>query len=139
MLSCNPARQGTTRMFTTLLIANADYWKQYRKVLGYENIGECPELRFNRRLKTTLGRAFIGGSPAYTELSLDYVELYPDLVLNNWLQHELAHHVAFRVYGDEGHGKGWKRTLRDLNINTSVYHTLVNTRWAPTIRRRRKK
>ena len=119
--------------------ANADYWEQYRKVPGYSTIGECPKLYFNPRLKTTLGRAFIGENPAYTELSLDYVELYPDLVLSNWLQHELAHHVAFRVYGDEMHGKGWKRTIRELNINTSVYHTLVNTRWAPTIRRKRKK
>lgn len=119
--------------------ANADYWKQYSQVPGYAAIGECPKLYFNPRLKTTLGRAFICEDPAYTELSLDYVELYPDLVLNNWLQHELAHHVAFRIYGDEGHGKGWKRTLRDLKIDTSVYHNLINTRWAATLRRRRKK
>ena len=124
--------------FAVFQHANADYWKRYKRTPGYHNIGACPELRFSKRLKTTLGRAHIEEDPAYTVLSVDYVEQYPEQILDNWLHHELAHHVAFRVYGDKGHGAGWYQTLRDLGIKTTRCHTLINRRWSVSgIRRKR--
>lgn len=38
--------------------------------------------------------------------------------------HELAHLIAFKLYGDEGHGKCWKNVCIQLGIKPDRCHTL---------------
>lgn len=125
-------------MSTDLLIMakhNADNWWRYAVSIFRElpytangkefkglNIGEIPDIRFNPRFTATAGRTFI---------ELDYIELSPFLMernLNTFLSeiipHELAHVIAWRIFKDNGHGRGWKDTMRLIGLEPVRCHNM---------------
>lgn len=102
------------------------WWNKFRK--EYPQISEkAPRVVLNNRLKTTAGRAFYEDNPQYIDLSTELFWEYTEEFLNDTIPHELAHLVAYTVYGDTGHGKGWKSVLSHMKINTTRLHNMVNT------------
>lgn len=111
----------------------ADYWGRiwWAKIVAvFPELGTHtrPSIKLNNRLKTTAGRAFFEEN--YIDLS---TELFWEHTLNftqDTIPHELAHIAAYKVFGDEGHGRGWKMTLQRVGINTTRLHHLVNSQHA---------
>lgn len=103
-------------------------WWKYATHLFSEAIGAMPELSLNSRLTGTAGRAFLQGGKV--ELSCYFLEQYPDAMLSNTLPHELAHIIAYRMYGEENHGKAWKMVARSLYGQCNTYHNYTTMRQA---------
>jgi SprT protein len=88
-----------------------------------------PVVTLNNRLKTTAGRAFIEDVPQRIDLSTDLFTQYTDRMISDTIPHELAHLVAYTVYGDSGHGKGWKSVVAHMGIATTRLHNMVNSNY----------
>ena len=86
----------------------------------------APAVVLNKRLKTTAGRAFIERNPQCIDLSVELFEQYPDEFCRVIIPHELAHCVAFLVYNDPGHGKSWKKIMKELGLPPERCHNMVN-------------
>jgi SprT protein len=101
------------------------WWDKMRR--QYPNIQEqYPKAILNNRLKTTGGRAWIEESPQYIDLSTELFWQYTQQYVTDTIPHELAHLVAYTVYNDPGHGKGWYSVIRQMGINTTRCHSMVN-------------
>ena len=87
---------------------------------------EYPKVVLNNRLKSTAGRAFIENNPQYIDLSTELFWQYTEQFVQDTIPHELAHLVAFTVYGDPGHGIGWRNVITKMNIPTKRCHNMVN-------------
>ena len=101
------------------------WWRKFLMV--YPDLGDTPRVRMNARLKTTAGRAFL--EDWIVELSPELMSEHTEQFCRDTIPHELAHLVAFKVYGDCGHGKGWKSIVREFNIPTTRLHNMVNSKW----------
>jgi len=88
-----------------------------------------PVVTLNNRLKTTAGRAFIEDVPQRIDLSTDLFTQYTEHMIQDTVPHELAHLVAYTVYGDKGHGRGWYSVLEKMGIVTTRLHNMVNSRY----------
>ena len=102
------------------------WWNRF--VAKHPNLGEIPRVKLNGRLKTTAGRAFL--EDHYIELSPELMWEHTEQFCRDTIPHELAHLAAYRLTGDEGHGRGWKDIVREFNIPTSRLHNMVNSKWA---------
>ena len=103
------------------------WWAELRKF--YPTISKVrPAIKYNKRLKTTAGRAFIYDDPAYIDLSVDLLWEYPGQFTNDTIAHEYAHIVAFKVYQDPGHGIGWKTVMRSIGLEPNRCHQMVNSK-----------
>ena len=101
------------------------WWKRF--LSRYPNLGDTPRVTLNARLKTTAGRAFL--EDGYIELSPELMWEHTEQFTRDTIPHELAHLVAFKVYSDPGHGRGWKLIVREFNIPTTRLHHMVNSKW----------
>lgn len=102
------------------------WWNKFRQV--YPQLSkQYPAVKLNNRLKTTAGRAFIENNPQYIDLSTELFWEHTEEFLYDTIPHELAHLVAYTIYGDPGHGKGWYSIVHQFGINTSRLHQMVNT------------
>lgn len=79
-----------------------------------------PSIVFNRRLKTTAGRAFY--KKGLVELNPRLWERMSEEERRNTLFHEIAHIAAYLIHGETGHGYHWKKLMLDAGENPSVYH-----------------
>lgn len=108
----------------------ADHWS---KIWWAKIVAVFPELRthtrppikLNNRLKTTAGRAFLEHN--YVDLSVELFWEYTEEFTQDTIPHELAHIAAYKVFGDEGHGNGWRTTLQRAGIKTTRLHSMVNS------------
>lgn len=66
-------------------------------------------------------------SPQLIHLSVELLIEHTDEMLRQIVPHEIAHLAAFTVYGDRGHGQGWKTMMRQLGKTPNRTHDLVNT------------
>ena len=75
----------------------------------------------NRRLTSTAGRAFIAeGRMEFSEiLYKQNVEAF----LEDTVPHELAHIIAYRVYGSHGHDASWKKVMMALGYEPTRCHS----------------
>jgi SprT protein len=106
-------------------VAADDWWNKLRAL--YPSIAATrPEVKYNKRLKTTAGRAFIESKPQYIDLSTELLWQHPEKFMVDTIPHELAHCAAYTVYGDTGHGKGWKLVMRSIGLEPERCHTMVN-------------
>lgn len=104
------------------------WWVKFRA--QYPTIQRAtPVVTLNNRLKTTAGRAFIEENPQKIDLSTDLFCQYTDHMIVDTIPHELAHLVAYTIYGDPGHGKGWYSVLERMGIQTTRCHSMVNYRY----------
>jgi SprT protein len=81
------------------------------------------EININRRMRSTLGRAYI--SENRIELNARLLEKHPE-ELAPTLAHELAHLVAPMMYGRQGlqHREGWQKVITYLGFEASRTHSL---------------
>jgi predicted SprT family Zn-dependent metalloprotease len=98
-----------------------DFWLKAFGIFT-KSIGKRPAIIMNARLTATAGRAF------YMH---DFIDLSCYLMTNNMeyfkvdtIPHELCHIIAWRLYGDKGHGKGWKYVLKEMSVNGERCHTM---------------
>ena len=86
-----------------------------------------PTLKYNKRLKTTAGRAWYDTNEV--ELSNALLWEHPRAFYSVIIPHEVAHHVAKHIYQDEGHGPHWKSVMIALGLPPDTYHSLTNSQW----------
>jgi SprT protein len=98
-----------------------NWWIHALKVFG-EKIGELPDVVMNARLTSTGGRAFLKGG--YIDLSCYLLHNNPEEFKNVVIPHELAHHIAFRLYQDKGHGSAWKNCMVKLGLPPDRCHNM---------------
>jgi len=88
-----------------------------------------PIVTLNNRLKSTAGRAFIEDVPQRIDLSTDLFSQYTEHMIHDTIPHELAHLVAYTIHGDKWHGKGWYSVLKQMDIQTTRLHNMVNSNY----------
>jgi len=115
----------TTTLHNVMAQATATCWLGLRAQYG-KRVGKMPELYFNNRLRTTAGRAHINGN--IVELATKLVPEFPQEYIKVIIPHELAHIVAYRVFGEENHGLPWKQIMANMGLSTSPYHNLFQIR-----------
>jgi len=71
-----------------------------------------PQVVINPRLRTTAGRAFFDRNMVDFNKSL--METNKEYFIQDTIPHELAHIIAFVLFGDDGHGADWRRVLEAL-------------------------
>lgn len=103
-------------------------WLRLRKVYPQLNGIPRPIIKYNKRLKTTAGRAFYESNPVYIDLSVDLLWEHTQEMISQVIPHELAHIVAWIVFKDNGHGTGWKSVMSTLDIPADRCHSMVNSR-----------
>jgi SprT protein len=81
-----------------------------------------PEIKMNNRLTATAGRANLTHN--IIELSTKVMALNEEEFLAETPEHEAAHLIAYRLFGDTGHGKGWKTVMRVLGKEPNVKHSM---------------
>ena len=78
---------------------------------------------WNTKLRgTTAGRAYLQTNIFRINPEL-YVQNREHLLLTT-VPHEIAHLVAYRVFGDRGHGNGWKTVMRRFGLVPERCHNL---------------
>lgn len=69
---------------------------------------------------TTAGRAWLGQWRIQLNEQLCKENL--EDFINDTVPHEVAHLVAYKVFGDDGHGDGWRSVMRALGLNPTRCH-----------------
>lgn len=69
---------------------------------------------------TTAGKAWLGQwrIQLNEQLCKENIEDF----MQDTIPHEVAHLIAYKVFGDDGHGDGWKSVMRALGLNPSRCH-----------------
>lgn len=75
----------------------------------------------NNRLTSTAGRAFL--TERRMDFSTSLFEQNREKFVEDTVGHEFAHIVAYEIYGDKGHGIGWKAVMQDMGIESQRCHT----------------
>lgn len=101
------------------------YMQRLAPLLAQKLKAEWPRIhvRFNTRMRSTLGRAYIDENRI--ELNIRLLERYPH-ELEPTLAHELAHLIAPKLFGRKGlcHDDGWKQIMSLLGFAPNRTHSL---------------
>jgi predicted SprT family Zn-dependent metalloprotease len=129
MLECSlKGKTMTSDELHNKVIASADNWWGILQS-KYPTISKIrPAVKYNKRLKTTAGRAFIENKPQYIDLSNELLWEHPNDFFDDTIPHELAHCAAYTVFGDSGHGIGWKTVMRAIGLEPTRCHNMVNSK-----------
>ena len=98
----------------------AKAWQRFGNIYGARRIGPMPEIKMSGRLKRTAGQAWL--DRGLIEISVLLFSEFEKEFHSNTIPHECAHFVAFRVFGEENHGKPWKQVMVDYGIEPHIYH-----------------
>lgn len=105
----------------TANIVAEDFWVAAKNVFGVD-IGQLPIIIMNPRLTAVAGRAWLDLNKV--DLSCYLMDKYPDNFRLDTIPHELCHHIANRLYGDRGHGNGWKYTMVKMGVEPIRLHSM---------------
>jgi|SRR3990172_6449371 len=101
----------------------AHWWKVATK--WYPQIATMPVPTFGWKIK---GSAAGTANYATNEITCSpvYLHLDPNDMIADTIPHEVAHHVAFRIYKERGHGGRWIEVMKHFGRNpiASKYHDL---------------
>ena len=81
------------------------------------------DVKMNNRLKTTAGRCFI--ESGLIDLSSSLMRENLDEFVAVTIPHEVAHQVAWDLWGEPAHGKPWKQVMRALDLEPTPWHTMT--------------
>lgn len=106
---------------------NARRW--WRRILAqYPSAGIMPKVRISTRLgngkkpNQRMAQAEFGDDlPDIITMSAKWMMIAPDKYPDNIIPHELAHIAAYRVFGCNDHGPGWREVIKTCNIQTDIY------------------
>ncbi|MDP6849730.1 MAG: SprT family zinc-dependent metalloprotease [Planctomycetota bacterium] len=103
-----------------------------------EDLRAVIEVRWNPRLRTTVGRAFL--DDMILELNLRLLARHPEQV-EHVLIHEAAHLVVRRLFGPKvpPHGQAWKALMQKAGESTKATHNLDTTGLANSKARHRRR
>lgn len=73
--------------------------------------GDRPTIVINNRLRTTAGRAYYETGVIELNPKIDF-----EFLLADTLPHEFAHILSWRIYGERGHGEGWRKLCHNLGM-----------------------
>jgi predicted SprT family Zn-dependent metalloprotease len=117
-----------------LLENSSTYWWTKAFTIWGAKIGCKPLIKLNKRLTKTGGRAFML-TPKNQENHPQLIEMIDfsqklfianeNTYYNQIVPHELAHFIAFRVYGEENHGTDWKTVCKTIGCSDSRCHNMV--------------
>jgi predicted SprT family Zn-dependent metalloprotease len=48
-----------------------------------------------------------------------------ELFCNEIIPHEVAHCVAFKIYGDVAHGKKWRKCMKQINLQPLQFYNCI--------------
>jgi predicted SprT family Zn-dependent metalloprotease len=120
------------KMLTEVTAKASATWKLATQLFG-PKVGVMPEIRMNARLTSTGGRAMTRTQKnvAINPMLVEWMDFSCFLLLHNHdeflgqtVPHECAHFIALRVYGDEGHGKGFKFVMEKLGCRPERCHSM---------------
>lgn len=104
-----------------------DCMSKVQRIYGQEKVGEVPKIIFSKK-----GRS--AGSVSYNSISGEsFININPillnenvDYIINQTVPHEVAHIIAFSIFGVgiKPHGYEWKRIMWLLNKDPNRCHTL---------------
>lgn len=94
-----------------------------------------PRIVYDGRLKVTAGLAELGKNQI--RLSKYLMVEYPEKMINIIIPHELAHLVAWSVYGDDSHELGWQSVMQFLGLPAEEFHDMVSWRHDMEVFKRR--
>jgi len=102
------------------------WWKKGRDIFG--DIGATPFLNYEMRTAKTVGRAWfhknlIQLNPVWLAAAELDEEVF-DKLLNHTIPHEISHIIAFRKYGDTGHGVFWRSVMKRLGFEVTGKDTM---------------
>lgn len=83
---------------------------------------ERPTITFSKRMTSTAGYAYY--RKGKIKLSIPLLETNQEAFVGRTPGHEAAHIIAFEVYGDTGHGRGWKSVMRLFGLSTKRTHSM---------------
>jgi SprT protein len=86
---------------------------------------------YDRKFDFSLVFKQIGTKAGTANLRFNIITLNPDYfsnghmedMINRTLPHEIAHLVAYQLFGDRGHGRGWKMVMRQFGLEPSRCHS----------------
>lgn len=100
-----------TKILDTLLTLQSAYGRTF----------DIPKLVY-KQIGRTAGRAFLSSWKII--LNPDFLKNgHLEDMINRTLPHEIAHLVAYKLFGDHGHGRGWKMVMRALGLEPNRCHT----------------
>lgn len=85
-----------------------------------------PRIVYDGRLKVTAGLAHLDKNQI--RLSKYLMVEYPEKMIDVIIPHELAHLVAWEVYGDDSHNAGWQSVMQFLDLPVKEFHDMVSWR-----------
>ena len=85
-----------------------------------------PRVRFDLRGRTA-GQAHRDGG--YVRINTDLLKRYPDQIVEHTTAHEIAHIVAYAVFGERigPHGREWQSVMRLFGCEPSRCHDMETT------------
>lgn len=92
--------------------------KEIAQQFGFEALSREVEVLWNSRMRSTAGRAFLGGTNPRIELNARLNEFGENEIERTFL-HEMAHLIAFARFGKRGgagHGRAWQQACAELGI-----------------------
>lgn len=87
---------------------------------AFDAVFELPKLSFER-MGLKAGVAYFLRNEI--KINPDYFAANLRDMLYRTLPHEAAHLIAFKLYGDNGHGAGWKKVMRRLGLTPERCHS----------------
>lgn len=103
-------------------LAAKNFWAKALRVYG-SSIGEMPAIKLNKRLTSVAGRAFLERD--YIDLSVYLLGRNTDTFRKEIIPHELCHMIAWRLYGDRGHGKCWYNVMAKMCVDGGRCHKMI--------------
>jgi SprT protein len=97
------------------------FWRKAQAFYGIR-IGAMPKVIMNSRLTSTGGRTFL--EEYKIDLSCFLMERNSETFKNVIIPHELCHLIAYKLYGDKGHGKPWKKVMVEMGLEPNPYHNM---------------
>lgn len=115
------AKYNTAEMLEPVLYKAGRFWRNAIRIFG-KDIGLMPEIKMNTRFTACAGRAsfFLN----LVEISCYFMEHDKETTLEIIVPHELCHIIAFRLYGDQGHGPMWKQTMVKCGLSPDTLHKM---------------
>jgi SprT protein len=95
-------------------------WERFESLYG--KIGKRPVITLNGRIYRIAGRAWL--EYGTIELSVKLFPHHRKEFLDVIIPHEAAHHVAFRLYEDVGHGPAWKQVMEAYGLPAKLHHSM---------------
>lgn len=99
-----------------------EIWERFCVIYPKLRKFKQPEVKMNKRLKTTAGRCFYYEN--YIDLSQSLFDKFTEDFYNDTIPHEMAHQVTFNLYGPEAtaHGPEWKSVMIAYGIKPQRCH-----------------